>query len=528
MPIWFWLHLLASCVTFLAYLLLPVSFAVGQTLLHGPTGAMFTVWVNAPVTAWFGFDYYALTGGIPLALLIGLALGYAGNRALQGFRKRMISLESGENRFKTWSQKRWVKVIDYIIIGPGSKGALSWEALGAKKVGNPVRPLGVGLVVVAAVFVFLVGRFFQEPILTPLVRDGLARVNGATVDLASVQIRWSEARVELHGLAMADRNDLQRNLIASERISGSLSLVSALRRTLVVDELVVHNARQGEPRATMGRLIEPRGSQRQTTPLEIPDFDTLERWVRDAALWRQRLQQAQDLLERFGGDAEAGDGFDETGLTLRERLRLRADSLGYANVRAEHLRVENPTLTIRNLTAGGVRTTWLPDELIDIQMHNLSSHPALLAERPTLNLRSAEATVLLDLIVGSSAAALPHQVNLALKNLSADAVGNQIQRQGRPLFQGGTMDVTANGTLSALDSQMPLQVTFAGTTFFIGSDSGTEIRSLTLPIEFRGPLAHPSVRLSDDALQRALRQAGQDRLLREVENRIPTLPFPRR
>lgn len=525
--------LIAAFAGFISYLaavlLLPVSFVVGQWLLHGPFSGLFATAVNAPVLSWFGWDYYALVGGIPFALLTGGLLGFAANSALRGFRRKMISLEAGENRYVAWSRKRWVKILDYVFIGPGSKGKKTWQELEAKKVGNPVRPLGLALVVVSAVFLFIVGRFLQEPILTPLLRDALTRVNGATVDLQAVRVDWRGGTLELVGLALTDRNDLQHNLIAAERVAGTVSLSSALRRTLVIDEMVLYGAEQGGRRTLAGSLSQPAARQREVPTVDIPDFDTIDRWVRDAAVWRERLRQAQDLMERFGGGAEAGaePGAEQT-LPLRVRLQQRAESLGYGSVRAEHLRRGNPTLTVQRIATEAMRNSWLPAETIDFELRHISSHPALLTERPVVALQSSGGTVLLDLLLGSAVAGVPHGVRMELNQISADAAAAQLRVQDRPLFQGGTLSLRANGTVSAVDSNLPIQAHFTDTTFFIGSASGTLIRNLILPIEVRGPVANPAVRLSDDALQRALRQAGQDRLLREVENRLPVpLPFGR-
>jgi uncharacterized protein (TIGR03546 family) len=51
----------------LSLLLTPVSFAAGRVLLHGPTEGLFKTMVNAPVLAYFGFEYYTVTGGLVLA-----------------------------------------------------------------------------------------------------------------------------------------------------------------------------------------------------------------------------------------------------------------------------------------------------------------------------------------------------------------------------------------------------------------------------------------------------------------------------
>ena len=75
----------------LALLLAPVSFAVGRLLLEGPTRGMFAALANAPVFAWFGFDYQSVTGGMFVGLVLGGATGAAMVVTLRRTWRRMAS-----------------------------------------------------------------------------------------------------------------------------------------------------------------------------------------------------------------------------------------------------------------------------------------------------------------------------------------------------------------------------------------------------------------------------------------------------
>ena len=54
----------AAGMKLVSFLLLPVSFASGRLLLDGPTQPLFEKLINAPVFAFFGFEYYTVTGAI--------------------------------------------------------------------------------------------------------------------------------------------------------------------------------------------------------------------------------------------------------------------------------------------------------------------------------------------------------------------------------------------------------------------------------------------------------------------------------
>src|SRR5688572_6653956 len=116
---------------------LPVSFAIGRALLDGPTRSLLKSWINTPVLAFFGFEYYIGTGGIVLGLIFGVVVGLFVIYVVGAFRRRMSGLEEGSEKFKAWTSKRWVKILTWILAGGGKGRKLSYADLLSKRVGNP-------------------------------------------------------------------------------------------------------------------------------------------------------------------------------------------------------------------------------------------------------------------------------------------------------------------------------------------------------------------------------------------------------
>src|SRR6185436_16531357 len=83
----------------LSVALLHVSFAVGTWLLDGPLQGLFRSLINGKVTAWFGLEYYATTGGIVLGLVFGVAVGLLVNGTLRALRTRLATLEETSEAF---------------------------------------------------------------------------------------------------------------------------------------------------------------------------------------------------------------------------------------------------------------------------------------------------------------------------------------------------------------------------------------------------------------------------------------------
>jgi uncharacterized protein (TIGR03546 family) len=138
----------------LSLALMPVSFQVGQILLDGPTRPLFKWAINTPVLALMDFRYYVTTGGLVLGLVFGVVVALVLNGALRRFRKTMSKLEEGSDRYKALNAKKSVRFATWLFFGKGH-GKKTYEELMGKRIGLPVRPLGIvfAVLVIALLFV---------------------------------------------------------------------------------------------------------------------------------------------------------------------------------------------------------------------------------------------------------------------------------------------------------------------------------------------------------------------------------------
>ena len=88
--------------------LIPVSYNVGKFLLDGPTQGLFKTFVNAPVLAFFGFEYYTVTGGQLVGLIFGIIVGVIVIKGMKAFRIKMADLEKNSEKFKKFSSNFFV------------------------------------------------------------------------------------------------------------------------------------------------------------------------------------------------------------------------------------------------------------------------------------------------------------------------------------------------------------------------------------------------------------------------------------
>jgi uncharacterized protein (TIGR03546 family) len=508
--------LAAIPATLLALVIMPLSLHVGRFLLDGPSQPFFAAAINAPVLALFGLEYYATTGGLVIGLVFGVLVGYLMVVAVTGYRARMAELEEGSATFSRYASTWWAHALAWIFVG-GSHGKLTYrELLERSEPGNPIRIAGVAAVVVIAIIAILVQRYASEPVVTWAVQRGLERANGATVDLQSARLDLGGGRFEAVGLAMADPNALETDLLRIGRLDADVALADLLRRRLRMNRVVLIDASTGAERDRPGRLVGP-----PPRPTEEDDWRwgdmTLEDVLETAEIWKQRLAHLREWLERLDRIRP-----DERGETLRERLEREIRQKGYRHVSAAHLIQHTPWVTLSEVVAARVDAIQLDGELLEIHAHHLSTQPRLLDDAPRLQIRSESGRFDVDLEFAGLTrdAAGENAIRFAYLGLPAETIGRQLVTGDVQPLRGGTIDVAFDGRWRAGIVDFPLQVTIRESTVTIPGVGTTDVDRLLLPIRVRGPIDNPRVTLHDEDLAAALVEAGRDELARRVRAEV--------
>jgi uncharacterized protein (TIGR03546 family) len=509
----------------LSLLIAPVTFAVGEILLDGPTQGFFQGMINAPGLALFGFDYYLTTGGLAMGLVLGTITGIAMVKGVTGFRKKMVALEAGSERFTKYNSKSWVKLLKFVFVG-GGPGKKSYEDLLSTKMGNPIRILGAvfaGLVVVMAI---IIQMFASGPIVTIALQKSMEKANGATVDLSDAELDLDENRLVLNGLAMSDPNNLDLDLFRAARVEADVSGMSLLKKRLQLDRVTISDASTGEKRVIPGKRIGKAPTPTPAPTTDDPNTKSIDDYINDAKLWKERLAQAKRWLEKLSGSDQGAPGEEgTTEETLEERLAREIEQYGYAWVRASHLIEGAPTLTITELIAEKVRAEqFLPGETMNITATNLSTHPRLLGRTPQVVITSSKDTLGAKLRLTSFESSVSsNQFAFHFRGLPTDKIASSLKVAGdTPLLQGGTLDIQTDGQWTSkggIQVDLPLNIQLHNTTLNLPGTGPTPVDEFSLPIGVRGALDNPRISLDDKQLADALIQAGVSKAKQELTNK---------
>jgi len=503
--------------------LISVTFDVGQFLLDGPTRGVFQAAANAPVLAWFGFEYYVTTGGILMGLVFGLCAGLIVTRTLGGFRRKLADLERDSARYQAFVAKPWAKLLCFVFVG-GGHGKQTYAELMERRVGNPVRIAGVVVVALFAAGGFFLRGLLADPLITEAVRTELARANGATVDVGGVTLDLAGGRLVIEDLALADPDRLDTDIFRADRLEADLDVGDLLRKRFTIELLLVSGAMHGAPRATPGELLEPE-TEPPPPAVDAPreDEKTLDDYLADAKVWKERLAQAQDIIERVWGGESDDDQAAEEGESTRDRLERLARELGYANVVSEELLADVPTLTIGELIVEGLSSTGLEGEVLDLHARNLSTQPHLNEARPEIDLRSRSGSFVLALGVDASGTTPePNGVHFRWDGTPVDRLASSLTVKGQPLLSGGTLDLSLDGAWAGAVGfvDFPLMVTLHDTSIHVPGHGSELVEELPLEIGLRGPLDALRIRIDASQLQDALVRAGAARLAGELEDKL--------
>ncbi len=501
----------------------PVSFALGRWMIDGPLSGLFENLINGPVTAWFGFENYVASGGLILGVVFGFIIGFVFSKFLSSFRRKMAALDRSEG-FQAVSGNPFVRFVGWIFFG-GIKAKEDWEAMDKKWVGRPFR--WIGLIVAAIVVAGIVTSPYLIPDawLAKVVREQVEPLNGATVDLESLQLDVAGGTLAIGSLGLCDPNDLEQNLFESIRLEASLSESDLLARKYAIDRLEVSGARVNELRETPGKRVGP-------APKPAPDPDlpegeggeedeekavSIEGAIEKADEWKARLAEVKKWIGKMKGSKE--ETGDEAGETLEERLERLAQELGYANVIASHRISEKPRFTIHELVVNGLTVRQLPGELLNVLGSGISTEPHLVEGSSTVEVSSESGRLGLALTLEAESG----PVSFHYKELDVATVKGWLKDGSKFPFAGGHFNLQAEGTLTGGEVYLPIQVTAVGSQFQF---RGKTFRAPETPftVLVTGALDNPTIRPQLKGLlagaKGELIEEGKSRVMEKIDEKL--------
>lgn len=508
---------------------MPVTFKVGQFFIDGPTQGLVKSAVNAPVLALFGFEYYVTTGGIVVGLAFGILSAVVLVGMISGVRKKMASVEEGSDLYKKMSAKTSVRLLTFIFLGKGHGKKKTWGDLAEMKRGNPIRVVGFVCAALVVGLLVIGHMMLSDQIVLAYLKDGLEKTNGATVDVSRASLDLKEGKMVVEGLAMADPKALETDLLRAVKLEADISASDLLRKRLTIDRIVVSDASTGEKRDRPGRIVEGAVPPPPPPPAEEGEKD-LEDYLADAKVWKERLDQLREWLEKISSGAEdepAEEVTDEE--SLRDWLEREIARVGYRRVAASHLIDDSPTLLVREFVAEKVKGAGVlkENETLNIKAENLSTHPRLVEKPPHVVITSSEgsleAEVMVAQVAGGGEGGGKNKLTMKYTGLETNRFAGSMKVGDTQPIADGTIDVHLAGSwLSGKGGfiDLPLNVTLNDVMMTIPGVGSEKVAKLPLAIGLRGPISNPKITFDHDMFVKSLKDAGMGVLAGKLQSKV--------
>lgn len=511
--------------------LTPITFAAGRFFLDGPTQGFFIELINAPVLALFGFEYYLTVPGLLFGGMTGFALGYLLTKVVSEIRSKLADAEINSEAYNKIVSSGSGRFFLYVIMGGMSPSG--YQALLHKK-SMPIRPAGVVLILLFIVItgggaILLSGSYAGS-----ILKDNLEAVNGATVDLGSTELDLFGGSFSIFNLAVADPNALETDLFRAGQVTMDISSADLLRKRIRIDRVDIHAASHGLKRDVPGVLVGD-GIPDDGSQMSKAEGESLDDYIADADVWRQRLGQAKKWFDRLNnaglgqlipGDIESGN--QQEGLSLEAWIDRQIEMKGYAGVMASHLIEESPTVRCDRLSVENLTTTLYPGETVDILVTDLSTQPHLISSGPSLTAKSSGGTMNLSLALnGVSKKGGVNDILFELKDLKVDELKDLLLFQDdENQISGGTVDIRLQGNIEDRDGawiDLLLSIILHNSEIKIKNQK-LPVDQLELPVQLKGPLDRPRVIVDKkkltSSLSRLLEDSAKSKAKKAVKKKI--------
>ncbi|MCF6764998.1 TIGR03546 family protein [Thiotrichales bacterium 19S3-7] len=520
----------------LSFIIEGLSFHVGQWLLDGALAPIFKWMINTPVLAYAGFDYYLVTGGFIVAIILGIIVGLIVVKLFTSVRNKMASVQTNSEMYQKIVNKFSVKLITWILLGKAAH-KVDWVKLKDKRLKHPFRISGVVLVVILIILLFVFQSFLQGQMVSNIIKSQLTKVNGATVDFKTLDINLTDAKLSITGLGFANPDDLANDRFYAEDLTAKLNISHLLTKRLSLAQVVINTISFNHQRTSKGVLyvstdssVDADDKKAQAKPVEKShDVEMksypIDQYIKNAKQYKGYLDDVNRLLNMISSDETQEDKKAET-----ESVDQQVKVYGYANVRAVNLVEKVPTLTIESLTTNNIKSNY-ENKVFNLNAKNLATEPYLLDQPTTINLVSTDESIKVKLFNANQKGKV-NTVNLVLNKLPAKALFDTIKFNKNFSLTADKYSLNTNGQWHIANHRvylnLPVDLDLYKANLKINNTSKA-LDSLKLKFKVTGSLDNPSLEIDQDQIKNILLQAGtseiKDKINNQLKDKMPSFGF---
>ena len=479
-----------------------------------------------PIIGLTEFNRPAVVGAIVAGPICSIILGLIVGKMILGFRKSWLKLESNSEKFANWQSKRYIKIMDRILIGKRAKDAKT--ALEAQT--RYLRKAGAILAVLVLAIIIALCMILKDSMVSDKVSTSLTAVNGAEVNIGSLNISPASGKVAIADIAMTDSEKPTHNKLQVGNIAAQASVYDLSVGRLVTEEILVSDVKFDQKRDIPGQVIEKSEPKTASESQPTPDADKtevakLDKYFENA----EKIKTWIDKIKPWLPEPSAGDTSDASTEPAKPHSYL-----GYLTA----LSPQSPVVSMlaKKIIADKVSLNIDQFGLSTITIANVSNAPTIAGLPLEIDVQSLDNPAHLKLIWHFESPEEPGKISGTFEGIDMAILQSAMKGSNPMQFKGGKASGTITGRLTGSLIDLNLNVNIkdmqAGTAGkgLLGLDQKTSAEllkvmdNLELTMQIVGPLTEPKIAFDTDALNKTftdkLSQAGKARLAEEVDKQL--------
>ena len=480
---------------------------------------------SVPLIGITDFNRYSVAGAVVLGPIIGAIAGLLMVRSVIGFRRKLLKLEEGSDKFRKWYSNRWVRILDRLLIGKRTKDAKSLFAAKTKY----IRKAGVALAAIVLVASVIVTYLIKDSTIKDYAAKKMTQANGAEVNLESLNLSALTGSVSASGIQVTDPQKPQNNQVSIDKVTADASLYNLLLGKLVMQKVELSNIKFDQQRSTPGTITE---SDTQEKPavfdpnnfkIENIDFSKLDTYIKDAKALKEKLQKIRKWLPK-ADDKE----------TATQPKQIPQKYLDYLKARA--IVPASPRIIAKKAILDKVQISWPIFGNSKVLLTNLSDSPKTAKLPITFEMTSYDTPASINVTIDYSSKDQVPKLSGTFNSFDMTKIQSGLSNNAGLMFESGLASGQFSGTATNESIDLTLDIAISNLkakgqgkgVLGLGSDTTSQafdaLKELKTTIRVVGPVTEPrlvfDVKGLTDELKNALVQAGKDRLANEIDSQL--------
>ena len=480
---------------------------------------------SVPLIGITDFNRYSVTGAIVLGPIIGAIAGLLMARSVIGFRRKLLKLEEGSDKFRKWYSNRWVRILDRVLIGKRTKDAKSLFAAKTKY----IRKAGVALAVIVLVGSVIVTYLIKDSTIKDYASIKMTQANGAEVNLESLNLSALAGSVSASGIQVTDPQKPQNNQLSIEKVAADASLYNLLLGKLVMEQVELSNIKFDQQRSTPGTIPESVAQEKPPVfdsndfKLENIDFTKLDTYLKDAKALKEKLQKLRRWLPKADGKK-----------TATQVKQIPQKYLDYLKARA--IVPASPRIMAKKAILDKVQIAWPIFGNSKVLLTNLSDSPKTAKLPITFEMTSYDTSASINLTIDYSTKDQVPKLSGTFNSFDLAKIQSGLSSNAGLMFESGLASGQFSGTATNESIDLTLDIAISNLkakgqgkgVLGLGSDTTSQafdaLKELKTTIRIVGPITEPrlvfDVKGLTEEFKKALVQAGKDRLANEIDSQL--------